>query len=206
MKGESMKNTLGIIFICLILSGCMASIASQYGTTKNVDKFNNNQTTVVMKGGIIDADYLGVASNPAEFNPFVVRSKDNKIISTGITFTFENNVTLSRAKWLNIRRDSTAIFLLNNGAKKVTLSALKGDIDYSVDSLQNKVYSTHFDKGIFKATPQQLEQIANSNSIEVRVSGSSSSIDFPRKPNYRVVGNFLPNIKKFYEVEVRPFL
>lgn len=201
-----MKKLLSVITIFIILSGCMASTVSQYGTTKKTDKFSNNQITVVMKGGLIDADYLGVASNAAEFNPFVVRSKDNKITYTGIFFTFKNNVTLSRAKWLNISEGSTAIFLLDNGTKKVTLTAAKGNIDYSVDALQNTVYTTHYDKGIFSATPQQLEQIANSSSVEIRISGVSSSIDFPRKPNYRIVENFLPNIKKFYETEIAAFL
>ncbi len=201
-----MKNFLSSLIVLLAVSGCAASMVSIYGVKQETDKFNSNQTRVTMTGGVIDADYLGIVANAAEFNPFVIRSQDSKVVATGILFSFENNTTYSGAKWLNIREGSTATFLLNNGAEKIELAAAKGDIDYSVTSPQNTVYTTKFDRGVFSATPDQLKQVANATSVEVRVSGATSYIDFPRKPNNHVVDNFLPNLKKFYETEVQPFL
>jgi hypothetical protein len=96
--------------------------------------------------------------------------------------------------------------LLNNGADKIKLKAIKGNIDYSVSAPQNTVYTTHYDQGIFSITPEQLRQIGNASSVEVRVSGATSYIDFPRKPNNHVVKSFLPNYKTFYETEVQPYL
>jgi hypothetical protein len=54
-----------------------------------------------MTGGAIDADYLGIVANAAEFNPFVVRLKSGKVLGSGILFTLE--VTESRG-WLNISK------------------------------------------------------------------------------------------------------
>ena len=201
-----MRNLLSSLIVSLVISGCAASVASIYGTKQETDKFNNNQTRVTMTGGVIDADYLGIVANAAEFNPFVVRAQDNKIVAIGILFNFENNVTVTGGKWLNINEGSTATFLLNNGANKTELTAVKGDIDYSVTAPQNTVYTTHFDRGVFSITTDQLKQIATASSVEVRVSGVTSYIDFPRKPNNHVVKNFLPNLKKFYETEVQPYL
>jgi len=201
-----MRNVLNALIVSLLVAGCAASVASMYGTKQETDKFKNNQTRVTMTGGVIDADYLGMVSNAAEFNPFVIRSQDNKVVATGILFALENNVTITREKWLNINEGSTAIFLLNNGADKIELKAVKGDIDYSVTAPQNTVYTTHFDRGVFSITPDQLKHIANASSIEVRVSGATSYIDFPRRPNNHVVEKFLPNWKKFYETEVQPYL
>lgn len=201
-----MRTLVSALVVALAVSGCVATVATQYGTRQETDKFNNNQTTVTMTGGVIDADYLGIVTNAAEFDPFVVRSQEKKVVATGVQFAFENNVTLSGAKWLTIREGSTAIFLLNNGAERIELKAMKGDIGYSVTAPQNMVNTTHFDRGVFAITPEQLKRIATASSVEVRVSGATSSIDFPRRPNNHVVENFLPNWKKFYETEVQPFL
>jgi hypothetical protein len=201
-----MKKVICVLIVSLFVAGCAASVASKYGIKEDIDKFNNNQKRVTMTGGVIDADYMGMVANAAEFNPFVVRSKENKIIATGIFFNFENNVTITKGKWLNLIEGSKAIFLLNNGANKIELTAVKGDMDFSVTAPQRTVYTTHFDRGVFLITPDQLKQIANSSSIEVRVLGATSHIDFPRKPNNHIVENFLPNIKKFYETEVQPYL
>ena len=199
-----MRSPVFALIVSLVLSGC-AAVSGQYGTKMDTDKFNNNQTTVMMTGGIIDADPLGMASNPAEFNPFVVRAQNNKIVSMGVYFSFENNVTLTHADWLNIKAGSKAIFLLNNGASRVELVATNGDIKFDVSAPGAMVNTTHFDHGVFSITPAQLKEIANASSVEVRVAGMSSSIDFPRKPNNHLFANFLPNWKKFYETEVQPF-
>jgi len=200
-----MKKFVSGMIVSLVVLGCAASVASKYGTKEEIDKFNDNEKRISMTGGVIDADYLGIVANAAEFNPFVIRSESNKVIATGILFTFENNVTFSGAKWLNIRKGSTATFLLNNGADKIILKAVKGDIDYSVSAPQRTVYTTHYDSGVFAGTPEQLKRIANASSIEIRVSGETSYIDFPRKPNNHVVKSFLPNLKKFYETEIQPY-
>lgn len=201
-----MKHFFLSLAVLLIVSGCAASMASMYGVMQETDKFNNNQSRTTMTGGVIDADYLGIVANAAEFNPFVLRSTDNKIFATGILFTFENTSAVNSSKWLNIREGSTATFLLNNGTEKIALTAVKGDIDYSVAAPQNTIFTTKYDSGVFAITPDQLKQIANATSIEVRVTGASSYIDFPRKPNNHLVDNFLPNLKKFYETEVQPYL
>ena len=201
-----MKNILSALIVSAVISGCAASVASMYGTKQETDKYHDNQVRVTMTGGVIDADYLGIVANAAEFNPFVIRSEEQKVIATGIQFSFENNTTYSGAKWLNVRKGSTAIFLLNDGDEKIELTAVNGDIDYSVTSPQSSVYTTKFDRGTFSVTPDQLGRIADATSVEVRVVGASSYIDFPRKPNNHVVKNFLPNMKKFYEAEVEPFL
>jgi hypothetical protein len=189
--------------VLLVLSGCAASVASMYGVKQETDRFNDNQTRVTMTGGVIDADYLGIVSNAAEFNPFVLRSRENGVLATGIQFSME---AVGTENWLNLKQGSTATFLLNNGSAKVVLSAARGDIDYSVSRPQNIVYTTKVDSGVFQGTPDQLKQIAYATSVEVRVAGASSYIDFPRKPNNSVVGNFLPNLRKFYETEVQPYL
>lgn len=200
-----MKNGLFFVLIAIFISGCAASFASKYDTKQNFDQFNN-RTKVSMTGGVIDADYLGIISNGAEFNPYVIKGEDNKVVDLGIHFTMENISTSASASWLNVRESSTVIFLLNNGTDKVELKAVTGSIDYSVSAPQNRVYTTEYDQGFFIITPEQMRTIANATSVEVRVTGASSSIDFPRKPNNSIVKNFLPNIKKFYETEVSPFL
>lgn len=190
-----MRKFVGLLMLSTLLYGCAAAVASMYGVRKHVDQFADNQLTVVMTGGVIDADYLGIVTDAGQFNPYVIRSNGGKVIETGILFEFENNTILSGDRWLNIRKGSTAIFLLNNGAERVELKALSGEFDVSVH-----------DRGVFVATPAQLRTIAYATSVEVRVSGASSSIDFPRKPNNHVVDNFLPNLRKFYDTEVAPFL
>jgi len=201
-----MRSVLSALIASLVVSGCAATMARMYGTKRETDKFNDNLTWVTMTGGVIDANRLGIVANAAEFNPLVIRSRDNKILATGILFTFENNVTLARARSLSIREGSTATFLLNNGAEKIELRAVKGDSDYSVTAAHNAIYTTYFDRGVFSITPDQLKQIVNASAVEVRVSGATSYIDFPRKPNNHVVEDFLPSWKKFYEREVQPYL
>ena len=191
------------IYISTLLAGCAASVASKYEVNQEVDRFNDNRTKATMTGGVIDADYLGIVANPASFNPFVVRSRENAILATGIQFSLE--VTGSK-DWLNIREGSTATFLLNNGPDKITLKASQGNIDYSVSRPQNVVYTKRLDSGVFQMKPDQLAKIAYATSVEVRVAGASSYIDFPRKPNNHLVENFLPNLRKFYETEVKPYL
>jgi len=75
-----MKNLLVGIFVFLTVCGCAASVASKYNTSTKVDQFEN-RTTISMTGGVIDADYLGIVSNPAELNPFVIKDSANKIIA-----------------------------------------------------------------------------------------------------------------------------
>jgi hypothetical protein len=48
-------------------------------------------------------------------------------------------------------------------------------------------------------------KIAHARNVEIRVVGESSTIDFPRKPNYHLAETFLPNLKRFYETEVKPY-
>lgn len=201
-----MKKILILPPLLFIISGCAGFIAGKYGVKKETDKFNSNETKIIMTGGVIDLDYLGIVANQAEFNPLVIRSQNNKIIETAIVFTFENNTTYTNDSWLNINQGDTAIFLLNGGSEKITLTAVKGDFDYSVTLPQSTVYTTKYDSGIFPITPDQLKMIACANSIEIRVSGSSSSVDFPRKPNNHLLPSFLSNYRTFYENEVKPYL
>ena len=202
-----MNKNFIYLFMSLILSGCASFVASQYGTKVEIDQFNNNQKKVMMTGGVIDADFLGIVANAAEFNPFVVRSQENKILLTGIRFTFENNTTITQADWLNIRNGSTITFVFNNGSRQI-IQAQHGsvDISYYTDDLLGIDYTTKHDQGIFMVSPRELKQIANSSIIAVRVSGKSSSIDFPRKPNNHLIDNFQLNFKMFYASEIKPYL
>jgi len=95
---------------------------------------------------------------------------------------------------------------LNDGKEKIEFKAVGGDFDYDVSAYNSSVYSTHYDKGIFVITPEQIKKIAYVKTVEVRVSGASSYIDFPRKPNNHVVDNFTPNWQKFYKIEIEPYL
>lgn len=201
-----MKKAITIMIAAAVLAGCAASFASKYGTQVHVDKFEGNTTTVTMTGGVIDADYLGIVSSPAEFNPSIVKSKNGELILSVLRFSLERNTTLSRDSWLNITKGSTATFLLDGGEEKIVLEAHAGNIDYSVDAPQNQVFTTLFDKGAFIISPEQLKAIAYAKSIEVKVAGTSSSIVFPRQPNNHLIENFLPNLRKFYETEVVPTL
>ena len=196
-----MKAVLASL-IFILISGCAASVASKYGTSQDVDKFNSNQTTVTMSGGVIDADYLGIVSNPAKFNPFVIRSANNQILNSGISFSYE---TTNGGGWLNIGRGSTATFLLNGGSDKVVLSAATGDIDFNVSAPQSTVYTKKYDAGVFRASIEQLRKISYASDVEVRVIGASNQVDFPRRPNNKIVKNFLPNFKQFYETEIQPY-
>jgi len=198
-----MKKTMTILFALLILNGCAASFVSKYNVTEEIDKFNNNEVTATMSGGVIDADYLGIVANAAEFNPFVIRSHDGKIITTGIKFTFE---VVGGSGWLNVRKGSTIKFLINNGSETVIAKAVKGNIDYDVSAPMGTVYTTKYDSGLFYISPEQLRKIAYATTVEVRVSGASAYQDFPRQPNNHLIEDFLPNIKKFYETEVKPYL
>jgi hypothetical protein len=197
----NINRNLFVVAVAVIVAGCASSFASRYGVEKENDQFKN-QTVVTMTGGVIDADYLGIVSNPAEFNPFVVRS-NGKLVATGLKFSLE---ITNGSGWLNIKPGSKAIFLLDGGEEKIELEAAGGDFNYDVSSYSTGVYSTHYDKGVFVIRPDQIEKIANAKSVEVRVSGASAYIDFPRKPNNHVVDNFLPNWRKFYKSEVKPYL
>lgn len=200
-----MKKFVAGLFIVLFVSGCAASYASKYNTVTKTDKFEN-QTTIAMTGGVIDADYLGIVSNPAELNPFVIKDSANKIIAVGVKFSMEQLSTAARGAWLNIGKGSTTTFLLNNGNDKVELYADDGVIDYSVSSGLRQVYVKEFDNGVFGISPEQLKKLADAQSIEIRVKGLNSSIDFPRRPNNSIVKAFLPNLNKFYYQEVQPYL
>jgi hypothetical protein len=197
-----MMVRLGVVGLVVVLTACAAAVAGKYGVRSDVDKFQDNEVRVTMTGGVIDADYLGIVSNAAEFNPFVARSKDGKILVSGIVFTFED---VGGTGWLNITKGSTATFLLNEGAEKVVAEAATGKIDYSVTAPQGTVYTTKYDLGVFTLSPQELRKIATAKSIEVRVSGASAYIDFPRKPNNHVVDSFIPNVRRFYDEEIAPY-
>jgi hypothetical protein len=95
--------------------------------------------------------------------------------------------------------------LLNNGAEKVIAEATSGDIDYSVSAPLGTVYTTHYDRGVFLLSPDDLRRVGEAKTIEVRVTGNSAYLDFPRTPNNHVVDSFLPNIKRFYEEEIAPY-
>lgn len=187
------RKVLRHLLICavIVLTGCAAAVAGRYGVKKDVDKFQDEAVRVMMTGGAIDADYLGIVANAAEFNPFVVRSKNGNLLGSGVLFTLE--VTEAR-DWLNIGKGSTATFLLNNGAEKLVAEAASGDIDYSVSAPLGTVYTTHYDRGVFLLSPEDLRKIGEAKTIEVRVMGASSYMDFPRRPNNHVVDSFLPNI------------
>lgn len=157
-----------------------------------------------MKGGVIDVDAFGMATNAAEFNPFVVRSAENKILFICMKFNYERTGFATQKK-LHIEEESTATFLLNNGENKVVLNALKGDARSSTSRYQHTTYHTTEDCGIFFVTPEELKQIAYSKSVEVRVQGRASYMDFPRN-GYHVPPNFIENIKTFYEAEVVPYV
>ena len=193
---------LTLVGLVVVLTACAAAVAGKYGVKRDVDKFQDNEVRVTMTGGAIDADYLGIVSNPAEFNPFVVRSKEGQILASGIVFTME---TVEGRGWLNITKGSTATFLLNDGAEKVVSEAATGKIDYSVSAPMGTVYTTKYDLGIFPISPSELREIAAAKSIEVRVSGASAYADFPRKPNNHVVDSFLPNLRRFYDEEIAPY-
>ena len=197
-----------VLSTMLLVAGCAASSTSKYGVEKEVNKFQKNLITVKMKGGVIDADYLGTAANAAKFNPVVIRSQDGKIITTVIEFTLEvtERATGTSYSCLNIRKGSTASFLLNNGADKVVAKAIKGNIDTKVSAPMGTVYTTTYDSGIFYITPEQLKRIAYSDTVEVRVEGPSAYQDFPRQPNNHLIENFLPNFKTFYDTEVKPYI
>ncbi|HAK60837.1 MAG TPA: hypothetical protein DCO77_10715 [Nitrospiraceae bacterium] len=202
-----MKKILFSLVALLITAGCAASVSSQYGVVKKTDQFHNNRVSVTMKGGVIDADYLGIVSNPAVFNPYVVRSQDGKILSMGIKFTYEKTSFAGTSeKWLNIGEGSTIIYLINKGADKVVIHAVKGGIDYDVSAPMGTVYTTKYDAGVFSITPEQMKKIADANTVEVRVTGTSGSKDFPRKPNNHLIKNFIPNYKMFYETEILPYV
>ncbi|AAN53475.1 hypothetical protein HRJ35_04480 [Shewanella oneidensis MR-1] len=200
-----MKQFVAGLFIVLFVSGCAASYASKYNTVTKTDQFEN-RTTTTMTGGVIDADYLGIVANSAELNPFVIKDSGNKIIALGVKFSMEQVTTTARGSWLNIGKGSSATFLLNNGNDKVELYADDGVIDYSVSSAQRQVYVSEFDNGVFAISPKQLKKLADAQSIEIRVKGLNSSIDFPRRPNNSIVKAFLPNLNKFYYQEVQPYL
>lgn len=200
-----MKQFVAGLFIVLFVSGCAASYASKYNTVTKTDQFEN-RTTTTMTGGVIDADYLGIVSNSAELNPFVIKDSGNKIIALGVKFSMEQVTTTARGSWLNIGKGSSATFLLNNGNDKVELYADGGVIDYSVSSAQRQVYVSEFDNGVFAISPEQLKKLADAQSVEIRVKGLNSSIDFPRRPNNSIVKAFLPNFNKFYYQEVQPYL
>jgi hypothetical protein len=201
-KATKGKNILSLLAMLLMLSGCIGSVTSHYGVSTRVDQFNNNQSIIRMTGGAIDIDYLGNIANAAQFNPVVIRSTENKILALWFSLFMERT---GAWKWLNIREGSIAIFLLDGGSDKITLQASRGDIDYSVTSTFGGVYSTKYDSGSFRLTPQQLMKIAHARNVEIRVVGESSTIDFPRKPNYHLAETFLPNLKRFYETEVKPY-
>lgn len=186
----------------VVLAACAAAVAGRYGVKSDVDKFQDNEVHITMSGGVIDADYLGIVANAAEFNPFVVRSKDGKILASGIVFTLER---VGGSDWLNITKGSTATFLLNEGADKVVAEAGTGKIDYAVTAPQGTVYTTKYDLGVFSLSSQELRRLAMTKTIEVRVSGASSQIDFPRKPNNHIVDSFIPNLRRFYEEEIAPY-
>lgn len=190
-----------IALALLAISGCAASFVSQYGVERDQDKFRENRITVTMKGGIIDADYLGIVARPATFNPFVVRSQDNKVLATGMKFT------LARAGGdggLNIRKGSTATFLIDN-SETFEIIAVSGDIDHD-DAAENSVSMTKYDYATFYIDPEKLKRLAYAESVEIRLQGASGYEQFPRLPNRHIVKNFLPNIRTFYEHEVQAYL
>ena len=191
-----------------LVAGCAASSTSKLGVEKEVNKFNKNLITVKMKGGVIDADYLGTVANAAKFNPVVIRSQDGKIITTVIEFTLEvaKHATGAPSGFLNIRKGSTASFLLNNGADKKVTKAIKGNIDAKVSASMSTVYTPNYDSGIFYITPDQLKRIAYSDTVEVRAEGATAYQDFPRQPNNHLDDDFLPNFKTFYGTEVKPYI
>jgi len=203
-----MRKIFMVLSTMLLVAGCAASLPSKYGVEREVNKFQKNLITVKMKGGVIDADYLGTVANAAKFNPVVIRSQDGKIITTVIEFTLEvtESATGTSSGYLNIRKGSTASFLLNNGADKVVAKAIKGNIDAKVSASMDTVYATNYDSGIFYITPEQLKRIAYSNTVAVRVEGAAAYQDFPRQPNNHLLENFLPNFKTFYDTEVKPYI
>lgn len=204
-RKRSMKLKLHILALSgsIFLAGCAASVAGKYGITHEVDRFSDGYETVTMTGGVVDADYLGIVSNPAEFNPFVKRSHNGKVLLTGFNFSFQEQ---GAGRWIGIDKNSTAIFLLDEGRDKVTLKAHDGNIDYSVTAPNRTVYTTKYDSGFFSATADEVERIGLASTVEIRVSGRSRSIDFPRRPNNSITKTFLPNINLFYNAEIRPYL
>ena len=203
-----MRKMFMVLSTIILVAGCAASSTSKYGVEKEVNKFNKNLITVKMKGGVIDADDLGTVANTVKFNPVVIRSRDGKIITTVIEFTREvtEGATGTSAGCLNIRKGSTASFLLNNGADKVVTKAIKGNIDANVSASMDTVYATNYDSGVFYITPDQLKRIAYANTVAVRVEGAAAYQDFPRQPNNHLLENFLPNFKTFYDTEVKPYI
>ena len=203
-----MRKMVMVLSTMLLVAGCAASSTSKYGVEREVNKFQKNLITVKMKGGVIDADYLGTGANAAKFNPVVIRSQDGKIITTVIEFTLEatESATDTSSGCLNIQKGSTASFLLNNGADKVVTKAIKGNIDTKVSAPMDTVYATNYDSGIFYITPEQLKRIAYSDTVAVRVKGAAAHQDFPRQPNNHLLENFLPNFKTFYDTEVKPYI
>jgi hypothetical protein len=203
-----MRKMVMVLSTMLLVAGCAASSTPKYGVEREINKFHKNLVTVKMKGGVIDADDLGTVANAAKFNPVVIRSQDGKIITTVIEFTLEGtgSATGTHAGCLNIRKGSTASFILNNGSDKVVAKAIKGDSDTNVSAPMGTGYATNYDSGIFYITPDQLKRIAYSNTLAVRVEGAAAYQDFPRQPNNHLLENFLPNFKIFYDTEVKPYI
>lgn len=195
-----MRKIIFLLF-CLLFSACVTD--SKYAVEKSADKFNNNEITVSMKGGAIDADPLGIVKG-AEFSPVVVRDQGGKIKALAIYFNYERNTTYTGEDYLNIGFGSSALFLID-GSEKIELQAGTGDIFFDIDRPLNKTYVEKQDSGIFAITPDQLKKIAYAKDIAVRVSGVSSFKDFPRTPNFHLLKTFLPNIRAFYENEVAPY-
>ena len=125
-----MRKMFMVLSTMLLIAGCAASSTSKYGVEREVNKFQKNLVTVKMKGGVIDADDLGIVANAAKLNPVVIRSQDGKIITTVIEFTLEvtESATDTSSGCLNIQKGCTACFLLNNGA-------YSGNTDLILDQL-----------------------------------------------------------------------
>ena len=55
-----MKIHFIYLIAVLIMSGCAALMTNGYGIEQQVDEFEST-TTVRMTGGVVDADYIGMA-------------------------------------------------------------------------------------------------------------------------------------------------
>jgi hypothetical protein len=180
------------------LTGCAASFVSQYNVEKSVDEFNDNNVTVTMSGGAIDVDFIGIVTEPAELNPRIVKNKNNELLYASLVFNLEQN----HLNWLNISKDSQMTLLLNDGKNKIILKANYGDTNYSISGATTSKY---WDMGSFSISYSDLKEIGLAKNIKIRVSGISSSIDFPRT-NKKIIENLIPNFRTFYDAEVAPYI
>jgi hypothetical protein len=186
-----------------VIAGFLSACAAPYQVDEATDKFSDPTKPAVysMKSNNVDfRDPMGLVA-ASELNFFVERDRTSgKAIAVGldafvVSYEFDG-------KWLNIRPGDEIVFLANG--ERIAAKAISTRIDHQVGRGAS-ANTQYYDQARYLFTPAQFKKLSNADRLEIKIQGMNRAVSYPR-PNQKYLDSFQPNIQRFYQEQVAPFM